>query len=112
MLCLDEEDLTLNGDFNSATALMMNIQLIKCTGREDCKSDAEILKFFRGRYIMLMYNQIRFNKDEFGEERITKESRIAWLKINTQVRQTLGFKVLTTQLELQDEIANFDDLTE
>ena len=60
---------------------------------------------------MLLYNQIRFNKDLFGEDTITKESRIAWLQINTQVRQNIGFKVFTSHLDLQDEIENLDDLT-
>ena len=40
------------------------------------------------------------------------ESRIIWLRVNTQMRQTQPFKVTNTQLLLQDEFLNLDDLTE
>ena len=35
-----------------------------------------------------------------------------WLPVNSQVQQTTPFKVLTTQLYLQDMFINLDDLTE
>ena len=40
------------------------------------------------------------------------ESRILWLRINTQSRETIPFKVSNTQLYLQDEYINLDDITE
>jgi len=58
-----------------------------------------------------MFNQIRFNTDKFGAEALTQESKLVWLRVNTQVRQTIPMKVETTHLNLQDELANLDDLT-
>ena len=65
-ICMDTEDLFLYGDYDSTTASLLNMQLIKCTGRDDCKSEEEILEFFRTKFIILLYNEIRFNTDEFG----------------------------------------------
>ena len=65
-ICLNEEDLFLYGDYDSANASQFEIQLIKCTNRDDCKSEEEIREYFRQKFILLMYNQIRFDTDEFG----------------------------------------------
>ena len=41
------------------------------------------------------------------------ETRVAWLRINTQVRETTPFKVSMSQLFLQDyTMINLDDFTE
>ena len=37
---------------------------------------------------------------------------MSWLPINTQIRQTLPFKLTSTFLELQDRLINFDEITE
>ena len=42
LLCLSKEDMYINGEFNSKTARQLNVQLLKCTGRPDCKSEDEI----------------------------------------------------------------------
>ena len=83
LLCFKREDLWLHGDYNSQTARMINVQLRKCRDRPDCKSDEEILEYFRGRYIMILHNQIRFDARKYGEDSIVAESRFKWLRINT-----------------------------
>ena len=40
------------------------------------------------------------------------ESRSIWLPVSTQVQQTIPFKISSTQLFLQDEYINLDELTE
>ena len=32
-----------------------------------------------------MYNQIRFNPQEYGDDAIVEETKFAWLRINTQI---------------------------
>ena len=58
MICLDEDALLLYGDFNALEARQLNIQLVKCIGGVEggCKSDAEIMKFFRNKWIVMFYN--------------------------------------------------------
>ena len=61
MICLDEEELKINGNFDTSVADLLNIQLIKCNSRSDCKSDEEILAFFRNKFLVILYNTIRFD---------------------------------------------------
>ena len=69
----------------------MNVQLKKCHDRPDCKSDEEILKFFRNKFLLLFYNRVRFDQRYYGAESITFETRFHWLRINTQMQQTIPF---------------------
>ena len=68
--CIDEEDAFIFGDYNSVSANLINIQLVKCNNVTqpgvECKSDEEILNFFRGKYILLLYNENRFNSQFYG----------------------------------------------
>lgn len=70
-ICVDEADLFLYGDYNSDAASQFKMQLVKCSGRDDCKSEDQIQEFFRNKFILLLFNQIRFNTEEFGQEAIT-----------------------------------------
>ena len=90
------------------------MQLIKCKGGEEagCASDEEIIKFMRNKFILLYYNQIRFNSFLYGKEAITPEAQLNWLSVNTQMQTLIPFNVFTTELLLQDELVNLDDLTE
>ena len=63
---MDTSDLTIYGDFNSGQARQLNIQLKKCTGRPDCKSDTDIVKFFKNKFLLVMLNQVRFDPEKFG----------------------------------------------
>ena len=56
LLCLNKEDLWIHGDFNSANARQINVQLRKCRGRPDCKSDEQILEYFSGKYLLILHN--------------------------------------------------------
>ena len=76
----------------------MNIQLLKCKGgtANGCKSDEEINEFFRNKFIFFAFNEIRFDSDKFGIESLVPETRVAWLRINTQMQETIPFKVSMT----------------
>lgn len=59
----------------------------------------------------MLYNQIRFDNKFFGLDSIKKESQMAWIRINTKVRETLPYSIVRTELELQDEYINLDEIT-
>ena len=55
-ICADQDDLYINGDYNSKTARLFNIQFIKCHDRPDCKKPDEITKILRDKFIIFAYN--------------------------------------------------------
>ncbi len=100
--CTTSENLAIHGDYNSHKAQMLNVQLVRCHDRSDCKTDAQITEFFKNKFILLVYNQIRFDSGAYGENSIIPETRLLWLPISTQVIQTTPLKITTSQLILQD----------
>ena len=57
--CIDEEDMKIWGDFNSAKAMQLQIKFQMCVGT-GCKSEQEIKKWLRDKYIVVIYNERRF----------------------------------------------------
>ena len=55
---------------------------------------------------------MRFDQEQFKTKSIVKEANISWLRMNASVRETIPYKVQSTQLVLQDDFFNFDELTE
>ena len=80
----------------------MAINYRKCEGRSDCASEQEILQWLRNKYIVILYNQIRFDAGQFFEESAVSESRIVYIPISSQIRQIVPFKVTQTSAELRD----------
>ena len=68
----------------------MSIQLKMCQG-SGCKSESDILKFFKNKYLLVLVNEANFITDKFGEQRVERESRAHWLRINTFIPQTKPF---------------------
>ena len=56
----------INGDFNSAEARLLDIKLVKCHGHSYCKSDEEITNFLKDKFLLLLYNKIRFDVNLSG----------------------------------------------
>ena len=86
------------GDFDSPKARLMEVQLIQCHNREDCKSPEEIRKFLKNKYLLILNNKMRFDNQEYGANKIVKESEAHWLPINTQVRMRLPHKISLTEV--------------
>ena len=82
-ICPKEEDLAIFGDYDSATALVFNIQFIMCHNRTDCKSREEIMNYLRDTFIMIAYNQIIFEAMEDGTKAVSRKSKIKYLQIST-----------------------------
>ena len=114
--CVDKENYKIFGDYNSYKASQFNVQFLKCNKDihpdVECKSDAEITEFIRGKFMMLVFNQVRFDSSQYGHDSIISESKLQWVPVNSQIQQTVPFKISTTLLFLQDEDINLDDLTE
>ena len=57
-ICLDKENLEVFGDYSSTNARQLNVQLIKCAGGPEmgCKTDEQIISYFRNKWILLYYN--------------------------------------------------------
>ena len=111
-LCTKKEDLYIFGDFDSAQARLININLKRCRGHDYCASEEEIDAFLMNKFLLIYHNQVRFEPRKYGDEAIVPESIIHWIIVNTQSRTTIPYKITTTKLLLQDAIINLDDITE
>ena len=80
--CVPEKDLRISGDWNSNSGKSLYAVFNKCSGSDDCKSEEEIEEFLRGAYVMVLYNQIRFDGSRFHEDAILPESRVKWMPIS------------------------------
>ena len=104
------------GSFHSKSARTLQFQLKRCVNSTDsevvCKSDEEITEFMKGKYLLLMSNQIRFEPKVFGEESIITESTVAWYRPSVQKQEGIIFEIVRTKLELQDLFVNLDEITE
>lgn len=106
------------GDYNSDKARILQMQLQLChdggffaENKIECKSGAEITEFLRNKFFIMLYNQKRFDTGSFGDESVKKEAKLLWLPINTQMRQTIPYKVSKSHLALQDKDINLNTIT-
>ena len=54
-----------------------------CQDKTICRSRDEIRDWLSGKYIVLLYNQIVFQSDEFGDSSVAKESRLTYIPISS-----------------------------
>ena len=59
--CMDEKDRVISGNFNTVNASQIRVSLLKCKGKDYCKSDEEITEFIKGKYLVMYVNEIRFD---------------------------------------------------
>jgi len=83
LYCLDE-DVELQGDWNSAEASMLTFTYEQCNPevRKTCKSDEEIKKWLKKRYMLFAYNKQVFIDDGFDEAMFKKQTVLEWQRIN------------------------------
>ena len=53
-----------------------------CEGHDYCKTEREIRDWLSGKYIVLLYNQVRFKTEEFGSDSLVKEARIMYIPVS------------------------------
>ena len=92
-MCVDEEELYIRGEFDSLSARRIRASLEKCHDRVDCKSDEEIRAFVRGKFLLKINNQIRFDSQKFNEKTIVKESILSWIAVNSKTSTMLPHRI-------------------
>lgn len=95
----------------------MTIQFQKCdnsTYTEGiCKSEEEITEWMSRKFILILQNQMRFSTRDYSPEgKVSYESRLDYILLNTQIREDVVYFVKLTELELQDDYYQFSALTE
>ena len=102
--CLDVEKINVQGDYNSPKARSFVLLFEKCMNETfdgTCKSDQEIKDWLARKFIIVNMNNQRFNTRKYGfSDKISIESRIEWIPINSQIREELVYKVTLTDLRL------------
>jgi len=88
----------INGTFNSNSARLIEIELVKCRDSVLCNTDDQINSFFRKKYLLLLQNQMRFETTSFGKNSVHPESILKWIPINTKEVVTIPYKISTTDL--------------
>ena len=64
-----------------------------------CKSDEEILQWLRRKYIVMNYNMMRFDLNEFSTEtKIVSEAKLSWVPFSTVLREEHVYSVQLTEL--------------
>ena len=110
--CVDPKDMHISGSYNSDSARLIEVQLVQCHDRDDCKSPEQIKSFLQNKFLLLLHNRVRFDRQEFGEKLLVEESLVSWIPINTQMRMRLPYKISLEDLELQDHKIKLDSLTQ
>ena len=110
--CLDEKDRFISGNFNTGNASQIRVYLNRCQGKDYCKTDEEINEFIRGKFLIVYVNEIRFDSQFYGEESIIKESRMDWISISTYRPLEFPYRAFMSELSLQDELIDLDEITE
>ena len=103
--CLQTDKIELQGDYNSAKAQVIAIQFEMCDNSTYtggiCKSDEEITEWMRRKFILINQNQERFSAREYQPaKKITYETRLDYVLLNTQVREDVIYFTKLTELEL------------
>ena len=98
--CVSSEDLVIWGDYNSDKAQQINVKFKMCEGHSYCEKKEDIQKWLQRKFIILVYNQIRFNPEGYSEDTQISESRVSYIPISGRVRQTIPFSIQITHLYL------------
>ena len=117
LLCTDQSDMMIRGDYNSQTAQILVIEFNRCHNKTSadsvvCKSEQEINEFIKGKYLTILSNEIRFNSEQPGIASIIKESAMTWYPISYKMQLRYPHQVSMSQLFSQDQPLNLDELTE
>ena len=66
-LCINSDDTKIYGDFDSFSGSMIYIRLsYKCKVEGECTAEENSKKLFRGGWMFLVSNRIRFDNKKYG----------------------------------------------
>ena len=82
-----------------------------CQG-DGCESEENIREWLKRKYIVIIYNQIRFDSEEYFMDSVVPEARMAYIPISSQTKDIIAHKIQLTSLELQDyDVIMLDEVT-
>ena len=115
--CLDLDAIQVQGDYNSPRARQLVFLFERCDPETftqgECQSDEAITDWIRRKFVIIYFNQMRFNTLEYAENgKISREAKLVYIPINSQLREEIVYQVQLTNLQLQDEYYQFSHLTE
>ena len=116
-MCTNPEELVIWGDFQSSESRQFNIDLILCSndtlkpGDPFCWPQKNITDHLRGKYLLILVNEVVFDNAAFGAESIVRQSNMIWRRVNPHFTETTPFKVSQKSLELQDLLLDLDAFT-
>ena len=112
-MCIEPEDMRLQGDFSTVSASLISIKVEKCQGHDYCKPDEELTEFFEtDKFLVLLNNQVRFDTVLLSEESMIQESVLKWMKLDLEGLFTHQYQLKTGRSNLQDLLIDMDDFTE
>ena len=83
-MCLDDEDKpVLWGDYNSQKARRLEISFEICEGKDYCEDKKDILEWLRRKFIVILYNQKRFDTTKFHENALISEAKLEYIPVNS-----------------------------
>ena len=98
---------------SSVSVQRVQIDIEKCRNKTGitCKSDEDIDLYFAKRNFYILHNEVRFDYQKYGAESIIKQSKIRMESLGDWQTRTV-YKVVQTELALQDLAFNLDEITE
>ena len=76
-----------------------------CEGHDYCESEETIRAWLKRKFVLLIFNEIKFELDGFGQDVSIYESKLLYMPVNSQMREIIPFSVKKTSLSLQDNMS-------
>ena len=102
--CPNPDQVKIWGDYNSLATQQLSVRFRMCVGHDYCESEENIREWLKRKFVLIAFNEIRFELNGFGQRVSHKISKLLYLPINSQVREIVPYNVQLTELELQDNI--------
>ncbi len=81
-MCIDSDMTKISGNFDSQEGRMIYIRLsYKCKIENQCTQEEKSKSIFKGGWIFMISNRIRFDNKLFGEAALKKEVSLAWIPV-------------------------------
>ena len=68
------------------------------------------MEWINRKFLLVLENQIEFNKAEVESSKLKRSSRLVWNVISPQVRVDIYNKIELTRLDLQDKIGSLSQI--
>ena len=100
--CYDDV-VNVHGNYNSETINHLHFYFKRCDKKErsTCKSDEEFENFTRNLFYVHLQNSVRFSQTGYGEDKVKKESRFVWNRLNlNNVGDEVFYEIETKEIRM------------